>query len=64
VDNGLRKGFVSAATTLYGAPTAARWAGHSEAVLESEYRALVSRPDALAWFKNKPFTEILLPETR
>jgi len=64
VDNGLRKGFVSAATTLYGAPTAARWAGHSEAVLESEYRALVSRTDALAWFKGKPFTEILLPETR
>jgi len=64
VDNGLRKGFVSAATTLYGAPTAARWAGHSEAVLESEYRALVSRPDALAWFKGKPFTEILLPETK
>lgn len=64
VDNGLRKGFVSAATTLYGAATAARWAGHSEAVLESEYRALVSRPDALAWFKGKPFTEILLPETR
>lgn len=64
VDNGLRKGFVSAATTLYGAATAARWAGHSEAVLESEYRALVSRPDALAWFGGKPFTEILLPEIK
>lgn len=64
VDNGLRKGFVSAATTLYGAATAARWAGHSEAVLESEYRALVSRPDALAWFGGKPFTEILLPEVK
>lgn len=64
VDNGLRKGFVSAATTLYGAATAARWAGHSEAVLESEYRALVSRPDALSWFGGKPFTEILLPEVR
>lgn len=64
VDNGLRKGFVSAATTLYGAATAARWAGHSEAVLESEYRALVSRPDALAWFGGKPFSEILLPEIK
>lgn len=61
IDNGLRKGFVSASTTLYGAATTARWAGHTVEVLESEYRALVTREDALAWFSNQPFTDLLLP---
>ena len=50
VDNGLRKGFVSAAVTLYGTAQTAAWAGHSESVLESNYKALVSEKDAQDWF--------------
>jgi integrase len=50
VDNGLRKGFVSAAVTLHGTARAASWAGHSESVLESNYKALVSEEDAQDWF--------------
>lgn len=50
VDNGLRKGFVSASVTLHGAARTAAWAGHSESVLESNYKALVSEEDAKAWF--------------
>lgn len=50
VDNGLRKGFVSASVTLHGTQKTAAWAGHSESVLESNYKALVSEADAKAWF--------------
>lgn len=63
VDNGLRKGFVSAATQLYGSTVASQWAGHSIDVLESEYKALVSRTEALAWFKGKPFENLLITPT-
>jgi integrase len=50
VDNGLRKGFVSASVTIHGTSRTAAWAGHSESVLESNYKALVSEEDAKAWF--------------
>jgi integrase len=50
VDNGLRKGFVSASVTIHGTSKTAAWAGHSESVLESNYKALVSEADADAWF--------------
>ena len=50
VDNGLRKGFVSASVTLHGTSRTAAWAGHSESVLESNYKALVSEEDAKLWF--------------
>lgn len=50
IDNGLRKGYVSACVTLLGAEQTAAYAGHSISVLESNYKALVSEEDAKKWF--------------
>ena len=49
VDNGLRKGFVSCHTRLMGAERTAAISGHSEEVLESDYKALVSHEEAKTW---------------
>lgn len=54
IPNGLRKGFVSASVALHGTAKTAAWAGHSEAVLESTYKALVSVEDATKWFSIRP----------
>ena len=54
VDNGLRKGFVSSMTQLYDRTTVSKETGHSEEVLESEYKALVTTEQAKAWLDILP----------
>lgn len=54
VDNGLRKGYVSCMTELKDPATVAKATGHTEAVLQSDYKALVTREEAEAWFDILP----------
>ena len=54
VKNGLRKGFVSYHAELHGAEATAPISGHSVSTLEQNYKGLVSREDADAWFNIFP----------
>lgn len=52
--NGLRKGFISADAEINGIAHAARQAGNTEGVSESNYKALFSRKEAEQWFSVLP----------
>lgn len=54
VSNGLRKGYVSAMTELHTSGAVAKITGHSESVLQTNYKALVTQEEAEAWFDILP----------
>lgn len=52
--NGLRKGFISADAEINGIAHAAKQAGNTEGVSESNYKALFSKKEAEHWFSILP----------